>query len=127
MQQGYIKARIYTSQAQIPIEGAAFSVYKDEDGNSRLLGTRISDLEGETSVIAVNAPDKSLSESQGNDTPFATVDVRIDHPLYRTVYVKDAQIFAGEVSIQEVSLHPLDRNVPSDSRAERFDVPKQNL
>lgn len=127
MQTGYIRARVYTSDAQIPIENAVFNVYKDENGVLSLIGTRTTDNEGNTGVIPVEAPDSSLSETQGSVTPFATVDLRIDHPQYRTLYVTDAQVFAGQVSIQEASMIPVDANVPTDSRAERFDVTKQNL
>lgn len=127
MQTGYIRARVYTSDAQIPIENAVFTVYTTENGKDVLLGTRLTDVEGKTSVIPVEAPDSYLSQSQGNIAPFARVNVRIDHPEYKTVLVNDVQVFAGQVSVQEASLIPVDRNVPTDSRAQIFDVPKQNL
>jgi len=127
LQTGYIRARVYTSDAQIPIENAVFNVYQDKNGQSILLGTRTTDVEGNTTVIAVEAPDSNLSQNQGNDSPYALVSVRIDHPEYRTVYVTGVQVFAGEVSIQESSLIPIDRNVPTDTRAQRFDVSGQNL
>lgn len=127
MQTGYIKARVYTSDAQIPIENAVFTVYNEEDGKTILLGARTTDSEGITSVVPVEAPDSSLSQNQGNDSPFAVVSIRIDHPEYRTVYVNGVQVFAGQIAIQEASMLPVDRNVPTDSRAQRFDVSKQNL
>lgn len=127
MQTGYIKARVYTSDAQIPIENAVFTVYKEDDGKAILLGARTTDSEGKTTVVPVEAPDSFLSQNQGNDSPFAVVSIRIDHPEYRTVYVNGVQVFAGQISIQEASMLPVDRNIPTDSRAQRFDVSKQNL
>lgn len=127
MQIGYIKARVYTSDAQIPIQNATFSVYTAVEDKYALLGTRITDEQGQTMVIPVMTPDSSLSQYQGNTDPFTTVSIRIDHPDFRTYLVNGVQVFGGQVSIQEAFLLPVDRNVPADSRAERFDVPKQNL
>lgn len=127
MQTGYIRARVYTSDAQIPIENAVFSVYKEDGNKTILLGTRTTDSEGVTTVVPVEAPDSILSQNQGNDNPFAVVSIRIDHPEYRTVYVNGVQVFAGQISVQETAMQPVDRNVSTDSRAQRFDVSKQNL
>ena len=127
MQTGYIRARVYTSDAQIPIENAVFTVYTGDDSNTALLGTRITDNEGNTTVIPVETPDSSLTLTPGNSNPFTTVNIRIDHPEYKTLIVIGVQIFGGQVSIQEASLIPIDRNVPTDSRAQRYDVSKQNL
>ncbi len=126
MQLGYIKARIYTSEAEIPIENAHFSVY-DETPDKTLLGSVVSDAEGNTPVIAVEAPDSYLSQSEGNAHPFRSVIVRIDHPMYKTVNVDGVQIFAGQISIQEASLIPVDKNVPADSRSENFEISNQDL
>ncbi len=127
MQIGYIKAMVYTSDAQIPIENAVFTVYREPEGRVELIGVRTTDAEGKTSVVPVEAPDSSLSQNKGNDTPYARVNVRIDHPDYRTVFIKDVQVFAGQVSIQQAAMRPVDTKIPTGSRAERFDVPKQNL
>ena len=127
MQIGYIKARVYTSDAQIPIKNAVFNVYTADENKYVLLGTRITDEEGHTTVIPVKTPDSSLSQYQGNADPFTTVSIRIDHPDFRTYIVNGVQVFGGQVSIQEAFLLPVDRNVSVDSRAERFDVSKQNL
>ena len=40
MQTGYIRARVYTSDSQIPIENAVFTVYTANDENKMLLGVR---------------------------------------------------------------------------------------
>ena len=127
MQKGYIKARVFTSDARIPIENAVFTVYTTDDDTTNLIGVRMSDSEGKTDVIPVEAPDSSLSQSQGNINPFATVNARVDHPEYRSFLVNGAQVFAGQISIIEAEMSPVDRNVSLDDRAEIFDVPGQNL
>jgi len=127
LQLGYIKARIYTSDAQIPVKNATLSVYQKDGADEILIGVRMSDEQGNTSVIPIEAPDSYLSQNEGNYEPFVLVNLRIDHPEFKTIYVNGAQVFAGQISIQEVAMQPIDRNVPMDSRAERFDVTNQNL
>ena len=127
MQTGYIKARVFTSDAQIPIENAVFTVYTADENETNLIGVRMSDNEGKTDVLPVEAPDSYLSQSQGNTNPFATVNARVDHPEYRSFLVNGAQVFAGQISIIEAEMTPVDRNIPADSRAQIFDVSKQNL
>ena len=127
MQNGYIRARVYTSDSQIPIENAVFTVYTNNGEKQVLLGVRKSDYEGKTNVIPVEAPDSFLSQSQGNPIPYATVNARVDHPEYKTFLVNNAQVFAGQISVIEAEMTPVDRNVPNDSRAEIFNVPNQNL
>ena len=127
MQSGYIRAVVYTSDARIPIENALFTVLKNSEDTRSLVGARFTDKNGVTPVVVLDAPDAYLSQSSGNEAPYTLVDVRVDHPMYKTYYVSGVQIFAGQVSIQEAPLLPLDRNVPTDMRSERFDIPKQNL
>lgn len=127
LQIGYIKARVYTSDAQIPIKNAVFNVFKTDGDKYTLIGTRITDEEGQTSVVPVETPDSSLSQYKGNPDPFTSVSIRIDHPDFKTYISNGVQVFGGMVSIQEAFLLPVDRNVPTDARAEVFDIPKQNL
>ena len=127
MQKGYIRARVFTSDSRIPIENAVFTVYTDNGEKKELLGVRKSDTEGKTDVIPVDAPNSALSENQGNILPYATVNARVDHPEYKSFLVNNAQVFAGQISVIEAEMTPVDRNVPTDSRTEIFNVPNQNL
>ena len=127
LQQGYIRAVVYTSDARIPIEKAIFTVVKNNGFSQSLIGVRFTDKNGVTPYISVDAPDVYLSQSSGNEEPFSVVDIRVDHPEYKTYYVTGVQIFAGEVSVQEAPLLPVDIYTSVDKRSERFDISKQNL
>ena len=127
LQQGYIRAVVYTSDARIPIEKAIFTVVKNNGFSQSLIGVRFTDKNGVTPYISVDAPDVYLSQSSGNEEPFSVVDIRVDHPEYKTYYVTGVQIFAGEASVQEAPLLPVDIYTSVDKRSERFDISKQNL
>lgn len=127
MQIGYIVARVYSSNAQIPIENASLTVIGKINGVSNLLGSRITDENGKTDPIPVEAPDKALSMSAGNENPFTIVDLKIYHPDYSTYYVKNAQIFADEVSVQDAELIPINEYTTRENRIRIYDVTKQNL
>lgn len=122
LQLGYIVARVYTSDAEIPIKNATFTVVSVDGDKPKLIGTRLTDENGKTEPIPVDAPDEALSTSPGNVDPFARVNVRIDHPEYNTYYVEGAQVFAGQVSVINAPMLPTAPHIPYDRKADSFDV-----
>lgn len=126
MQKGYIAARVYTSDAEIPVNNATFSVVS-ADGKNTLLGVRTTDENGKTELISVDAPDENLSTSPGFSEPFTRVNVRVDHPLYNTFYSEGVQIFAGRISLQNAELIPTAPHIPYENKANFYDVNSENL
>ena len=126
MQPGYITARVYASDAQIPVRDATFTVVSS-DGENTLFGVRITDENGKTELIKVDAPDEKLSTSPGTLEPFTRVNVRVDHPFYNTFYSEGVQIFAGSVSLQNAELIPTAPHIPYDNKANIYDVNSENL
>ncbi len=121
MQTGYVTARVYTSDARIPVRGATFTVVS-ADGANALLGIRFTDENGKTELISVEAPDASLSVTPGNKSPFTLVNVRVDHPDYKSYKVEGVQVFAGQISVVDAELLPTAEHIPNDSKAEIFDT-----
>ncbi len=124
---GYIKARIYTSRGEIPILGAIMTVTQTENGNTVLLGKRTSDKSGITTSVTVEAPDLSQSQSPSEKAPFSLADVRVDHPEYYSVFIGNVQIFAKQTTIIDTSLIPLAENERNTNKAEIFTQTPQNL
>lgn len=127
MPEGYIVFQVYTSRGPIPIAGAYASVTKGNSDKRELLGFRITDEDGRTDPIAIETPPKGLSLEPGAEEPFALCDIRVDHPEYYTVHVKDVQIFDGLTSLQQVQMIPLQEEAPVNERSETFTVAAQNL
>lgn len=125
MPTGFLTAQVVTSRGAIPIEGASVSV--TTAGGGTLLGFRITNSAGNTAPITLDAPAHELSEAPAQDLPFASYDLRIDHPLFFTLLVKNAQVFAGTTTVQNVELIPLQEHSQPGNRAETVTVPPQNL
>ena len=127
MQLGYIMARVYTSEAEIPISGAVFTVESSKPDEKYLYGVRTTDENGRTSPVPVEAPDTVLSLTPGNELPYTTVNVRISHPEYATKYIMGVQVFAGQVSVQQASMIPVDSASSPRQSTEIYDIPRSNL
>jgi len=124
---GYVTARIYTSRGEIPIKGAVVSVIKNGDSSPVLLGKRTTDKNGTTTPVTVAAPSPTLSENPSEVKPFSEVDVRVDHPGYYTIFIRDAQVFPNRTTVIDTAMIPLSENEAYDNKAEEFRVTPQDL
>ena len=79
---GTIIFRVYTSNAQIPVEGATV-VVRQQDDPGNLLGIRITDESGQTEPLSIATPDTALGQTQENlIQPWTGAVVYIEHPQY---------------------------------------------
>ena len=128
---GSLTVRVYTSQAQIPLEGAAVVVTsRGEDGKLRLLTVQSTDRSGEIRAIRVEAPAAGESTSAhpaGEPAPFAVCDVWAEHPGYAMVRVDGVQIFSGVETIQDIELLPLAEGQSSLQNRSVLEITPQNL
>ena len=130
MENGTIIARVYTSEATIPIIGASVTVYSVNENNQReIVGVRTTDANGLTDAITVNTPNKAESENPNNNqtAPFAICNIKVDHPRFESVLIKNVQIFSGVQTLQNVVMIPLRENSSVQENVQEFDVTPQNL
>ena len=126
--QGFLVARVFTSDANIPVEDATVTVtQKSPEGLTELLAVWITDESGKTQPLTVPTPalEESLAPSRGQ--PFSLVDVTAEHPLYERIIVNDVQIFPDTLYTQNFQLIPLDEAPEIWNQTEIFDIPPQNL
>lgn len=125
--QGSVIARVYTSDAYLPLRGApVVFTQTDADGNRQLLAIRTTNSSGLTAPLFVSTPDLSQSQSPGSTLlPYATVDIGVSFPGYSSINALGVQIFPGVETIQGLQLQP----VSMDERNETVTVPgsSQNL
>ena len=127
--QGSLVAHVYTSDAQIPLQGSTVTVTKTEaDGKLRLLAVRITNFDGFSAPVVIDTPDFSESQTYTeNSKPYATVDLRIEHIRYDRVIVKNVQVFPDTQSLQEQMLVPTPDLPDSYNRTETIVIPEQTL
>lgn len=122
---GYLQARAYTSRAKIPVENTAVSVVGND---GRLLGLRITNSSGLTTPITLEVPDAANSQSPDTGKPgYITVNLYARAEGYEQILVRNIQVFAGTVTMQELELIPLSELPGRFDQAEVFDTPPQNL
>lgn len=126
-EQGFITARVFSTDAQLPIEGANVTISQPSQNGTRLLASRLTDRNGNISPIAVDTPDRSESLQAGTPAPFTLVDITVDYPGYERILVENAQVFSGIVTQQNLVLIPLQERPQAWNLTEIFQVSAQNL
>ena len=124
---GFLRVRVYTSGAQLPVEDATVTVTQPGTQGSRLIATRITDESGLIPILTIPAPGIAGSQAPGTPSPYATVDSIVDHPDYERVLIEQAQIFDKVISEQNVPLIPLERRPAVWNLTEVFPIPPQEL
>jgi len=124
---GYLAVRVYTSQAQLPIEGATVTVTQPTPNGTKLLATRITDRSGNITPVAIETPNKEESLQAGIRIPFTSVDITADYPNYERILVENAQVFSGVLSQQNLELIPIEERPEFFNLTEVFQVTSQEL
>ena len=120
---GTLSVRVYTSQAQIPLEGATVVVAAPgEEGKYKLLSIQNTDSSGQICPVTIDAPALGESTSPGGlpgtGRPFALCDVWAEQPGYAMLQV------AG---VQNMELIPLPQGLCSLQQRDERDIPSQSL
>ena len=122
---GYIQARAYASNAQIPIKDVAVTV---TSGDGTVIAMRLTDRSGLTSVIPLPVPD--LAESQQpnpGESPFAVVNLYAWKRGYESIESENLQVFPGITTTLNLEMIPLSELPNAFDQIEIFNTPPQNL
>ncbi len=126
--QGSVIARVYTSDAYIPLPGAPviFSSTND-DGTKNLIAIRTTDNSGLTAPVYVETPDVDQSLSPGLSLkPYSSISIQVSYPGFKSIQADGVQIFPGVETIQGLQLQPV-TPAQSDEPATVIPQNQQNL
>ena len=129
-QSGTLGVRVFASRAQLPVEGATVVItQKMRNGKCRVLSLQETDRNGAIKPVAVRTPDteQSTGPNAGQGQPFARCDIWVEHEGYEVMLIEHAQIFPGQMSLQQVELNPLVRGEAWTERTEVRPIPAQTL
>ena len=129
---GTLSVRVYTSQAQIPLEGATVvAATAGEEGKWKLLSIQNTDSSGKIRPVLIDAPALGESTSPGGlpggGAPFAQCSVWAEQPGYAMLHVANVQIFPGVETVQNMELIPLPQGLCSLQQRDERDIPAQTL
>ena len=107
--QGSVIARVYTSDAYIPLQDVPVTFTQTlPDGGLRLLAIRRTNSSGLTAPLFVETPDVSESQRPGAALkPYASLNIQVEYPGYGGILVEGVQVFPGVETIQGLQLRPL--------------------
>jgi hypothetical protein len=128
---GSLTIRVYTGQAQIPVEGATVVVTQPgENGKYDLLSVQITDDSGKIAAVSISTPaawESTQPNSGQTQPPFALCSVWAEHPGYATLKVEGVQIFPGVETVQNLELIPLGAGQSSLQEEDVRQIPAQSL
>ena len=123
--EGRLVVFTYISKAILPLKDVEIFVTNVE--KTKLLKKLITDENGKTEVVSIDAPDISNSLSPDTILPaFRTVSVFAKKDGYFNLLINGVQIFADRTSIQNIMMFPLPENY-SGINTEVVEIPPQNL
>lgn len=107
--QGSVITRVYTSDAYVPLRDVpVVYTHTEKDGTSALLAVLTTDSSGLTKPFYVQTPDSSQSLTPGSVLqPYATLDIHVSAPGYRSVTAEGVQLFPGIQTVQGFQLQPV--------------------
>ncbi len=124
---GSIQFRVFTSNANIPIEGATI-VLQQQDAPHELLGVLVTDESGQTDPLVLPARDVALGQQPENEIePWIGLKAYIDHPEFERVILNGIQLFPGVLTVQNVQMIPINQIEPEAGEYQEFDFTPQPI
>ena len=122
---GTLTVYAYTSDAQLPVEGASVVIRESLSEDAKVLATALTDRRGYIPPVRIAAPAPFQSQAPDRATPFATVAITITHPNYETEKISGVQVFPNTVTVQSFRMIPVNPQYPA--LEQDFETPAQNL
>ena len=128
---GTLRVRVFTSNAQIPVEGATVVITgMGENEKHNLISVQITDRSGLIRPVAIQTPisgESTSPEGMNGGLPFTLVGVWVEHPGFAMLQMDGVQVFPKIETVQDVELVPLGEGESSLRQWEVREFPSQNL
>ena len=126
---GTLAVRVYTSQAELPLEGASVAVLqKGRFGRYDLLSIQAAVRSGLIQSVEIPTPAAAAGlTSNTGDVPYALCTIWAEYPGYYMLEVENVQIFPGVETVQNMELIPLEYGQDSLQSPTVQDTPAQDL
>ena len=123
---GYIQVNAYTSNARIPLQGAAITITRP-DGSA--IAMRLTNRSGTLDApIEITVPDRAASQTPNTGiVPFTDVNLYGRLENFETIEIENLQVFPGTLTVQDLAMIPLSELPESYNQVEIFNTPPQNL
>ena len=123
---GYIQVNAYTSNARIPLQGAAITITRP-DGSA--IAMRLTNRSGTLDApIEISVPDRAASQTPNTGiVPFTDVNLYGRLENFETIEIENLQVFPATLTVQDLAMIPISELPESYNQVEIFNTPPQNL
>ena len=112
---GYIIVKVATASGAIPVEGATVIIRGNEEQNSSILLSFLTNNDGLTLRSALPAPSREESMTpNGSRPPFATYNIDVLKEGYYPQYYQNVPIFDGITAVQNANVIPISEGGKKD-------------
>lgn len=131
MFQGYLKVILQTADGAVPLsdesvfiktQGFTQNENMGFDSTSAVSETNFdyrltTDASGTTQTVGIEAPDPAMSLNEfDNSIPYSVVDIFTNVPGYYPVRIKNAQIYANQISVLPINMTPVSSDYTNSQR-----------
>lgn len=128
LQKGSLLIRTYVANMLAPVSGVRVTVTEDNGNGEEIIAFRLTDENGKTDIIDIEAPDMELSLNQDNrEKPFKNINVKVEKEGFVIFVIRNVQVFANRLSEQNVGMIPLPEKSEYDEFSNTYTVTPQNL
>ena len=103
---GTLRLNVMSAVRDVPIENAVVQISYTGDPDSEIQTLR-TDVSGRTEVISLKAPLLEYSLTPGEVQPYAEYTFRVSAEGFETITLSGSEIFAGELSLQDIRMRPI--------------------
>lgn len=121
---GRLTVNVTSDTDNKPIEGASVRITSNGQPD-QIIEQATTNEEGQIPDVELDAPPIDYSMEPGSNKPYAEYTVYVSAPGYETLEVSGAEIFSGELAIQNAALLPLSPTNPAGT--ELFVIPDHTL
>lgn len=102
---GKLKISLVEAGSAVPVPGASVEISSTGEPD-QILERLVTDLSGQTETIELEAPPEEYSQEPVDEQPYSEYNLRIRAPGYESLTVSGAQIFAGQLALQNQGMQP---------------------
>ncbi|MBQ7038526.1 MAG: carboxypeptidase regulatory-like domain-containing protein [Clostridia bacterium] len=122
-----LKVRVTSANGAVPIPDALVIVTREENGETIVEGSRITNSSGLTEPIILPAVDPTLTLQPGNNIPRIVYEVTVAAPDHYRARLSDIPLYGGIPTELPVSLIPLPEFADDPEQEIQYTTPPINL
>lgn len=122
-----LKVRVTSANGAIPIPDALVVITREEDGETIVEASRITNSSGLTEPVILPAVDPTLTLQPGNNIPRIVYEVTVAAPDHYRARLSDVPLYGGIPTELPVSLIPLPEFDNDPEQEIRYTTPPINL